>query len=280
LFNRANDSRFYKSFKWVFYGNNAATIPKWTAATAPTPTLVDKSKWAVGDTAIYLTAEKTVAQSVIDKAPYTYYPLNKQDLQVFPAVSKFADPARDNFQSEFGVRDLVVARLAETYLIAAEAYGRKGDYEKAAFYINIVRKRAGYKATDKYPYIQRAKLDGVSDLKASTESSMLIKADYWNTDVAKEVYPASATTPAGRFIHFILNERTREFYGELYRWNDLARTETLVERVTKFNEFARASIKDYHILRPIPLTHIERIWKDGKPLAKTEYVNEQNPGYQ
>jgi starch-binding outer membrane protein, SusD/RagB family len=279
VFDRANDSRFYKSFKWVYYSNNAANITRWTAANAPNPSLVGRNKWNVGDTCIFITPEKSVAASVIDKAPYNYYPMNTWDLQTFPPVSKYFDPTRDNFQSEFGVRDFVLARLAETYLIAAEAYGRKGNYTKAAELVNIVRRRAGYKSTDKYPYNQRAKFDGVRDLKASTENQMNITPDYWTRDVALEQYPASANTTANRFIHFILNERTREFYGELIRWNDLVRTETLVERVKKFNEFGSATVQDYHMKRPIPLAHIERIWKDGAPLAKEQYGAEQNPGY-
>ena len=29
LFDRQHDSRFYKSFKWVYYANNSAKLPKW-----------------------------------------------------------------------------------------------------------------------------------------------------------------------------------------------------------------------------------------------------------
>lgn len=279
LWDKANDSRFYKSFNWVYYSNNAASITKWTAANAPSPNLVGQPKWAVGDTAIFITPEKNVSAAAIDRAKYSYYPQNTWDLQTFPPVSKYFDPNRDNFQSEFGVRDFVAARLAETYLIAAEAYGRKGNYTKAAELVNIVRKRAGYKSTDKYPYIQRAKFDGVSDLKKSTENEMIITESYWDKDQAVEQYPASATSKNTRFIHFILNEKVREFYGEMQRWNELARTETLVERVKKANEFAAGSVQEFHQKRPIPLAHIERIWKNGAPLPKDQYASQQNPGY-
>ena len=52
---------------------------------------------------------------------------------------------------EQGGRNFVRMRLGETYLIAAEAYGRKGDFEKAASLINVVRKRAAYKEGEAKP---------------------------------------------------------------------------------------------------------------------------------
>lgn len=58
-----------------------------------------------------------------------------------PSVKKFDDP-----KSQFGVststRDIYLARLGETYLIAAEAYFKAGDPDKARDRINEVRKRA------------------------------------------------------------------------------------------------------------------------------------------
>jgi len=108
---------------------------------------------------------------------------------------------------------------------------------------------------------------------------MIITESYWDKDQAVEQYPASATSKNTRFIHFILNEKVREFYGEMQRWNELARTETLVERVKKANEFAAGSVQEFHQKRPIPLAHIERIWKNGAPLPKDQYASQQNPGY-
>ena len=51
LYDLKNDSRFYKSFKTTWLCNYTATIPKWTASDAPTPDLVGKNKFGVGDTA-------------------------------------------------------------------------------------------------------------------------------------------------------------------------------------------------------------------------------------
>jgi hypothetical protein len=60
--------------------------------------------------------------------------------------------------------------------------------------------------------------------------------------------------------------------GELNRWEDLDRCEKLVERVKKYNPDA-GNIRDFHILRPIPQTHIDRLNPQG-PINE-----EQNEGY-
>jgi hypothetical protein len=61
-----------------------------------------------------------------------------------PAVRKFDDPTSIFTASMNGnsVRDIYLARLGETYLIAAEAYLKAGDATKAMDRVNAVRKRA------------------------------------------------------------------------------------------------------------------------------------------
>jgi len=75
-----------------------------------------------------------------------------------------------------------------------------------------------------------------------------------------------------------LNERTRELFCELVRWQDLARTGTLIERATLYNGTAKP-VAGKHELRPIPQSFIDGLQSDGKPLTTAQKVAYQNPGY-
>ncbi|HIB36061.1 RagB/SusD family nutrient uptake outer membrane protein [Mesonia sp.] len=63
------------------------------------------------------------------------------DYQTIP-VKKFDDPEAPFGQST-SRRDIILARLAETYLIAAEAYLQAGDASTGLQRLNVVRDRAG-----------------------------------------------------------------------------------------------------------------------------------------
>ena len=76
---------------------------------------------------------------------------------IYLSSRKFVDPLRGgssdeaNFNSESGTRDAILMRLAETFLIRAEAYGRKSNYASALADINVVRQRAAYKSGETRP---------------------------------------------------------------------------------------------------------------------------------
>ncbi|WP_375436460.1 RagB/SusD family nutrient uptake outer membrane protein [uncultured Hymenobacter sp.] len=306
IFDRRNDSRFYKTMKTAWIANNAASLPKWTAADAPTPAQVGQNKFAVNDTAFYVivnTRNNPIPQAQIDRSRYrifaryirnaagnvvtgAYDPAGTLALRnKFPQLIKHADPYRPSVAEEAGTKDGILARSAETYLIAAEAYGRKGNYTKALEYVNVLRQRAAYKAGEVKPSVNWRVEGGTrGDVTTSYPAIRATEVSFTTND-PKELYPPTVTSTNDRFIHFILNERTRELLGELHRWEDLARTETLLTRAPYFNldaagiGFPNSGIKPFHKLRPIPQSHLERIFRNGQPLTNEERAAEQNPGY-
>lgn len=203
-----------------------------------------------------------------------------------PSLIKYWDRLKPTgeFNSHIGSRDVFLARVAESYLIAAEAYGRLGNYTKAVEFINYVRRRAAYQDGEVKPDFW-VKYDGGSpaDITTGTVNNMLIDETYWddNSHDAAEFYPPSVTTKEDRFIHFILNEKARELLGEMIRWEDMVRTNTLIERATTFNDDTRnvGAIQKFHRLRPIPNAHLNSIKVDGRNLTPDEKQAYQNEGY-
>ncbi|WP_318349746.1 RagB/SusD family nutrient uptake outer membrane protein [Aquipluma nitroreducens] len=305
LWDRQNDSRVYKTFKRTFICNNPATATTWAAKyyyinpatnaedktdviyTTPAE-LVGKPKFKAGDTCIYMSPKSYGAlsdysttnpkqtlldaakyrQMLIDiaKAPYMLIPVDKYDTNLFPCMLKWLDDQRPDINFQAGSRNFHRMRLAETYLIAAEAYGRKGDFVNAVKYINVIRTRAAY-AEGETKAAEVSRIDGAAKNTTSTVSSMLVT----------EAMVKSPKLPTGAgfdpFVDFMLEERGRELYGEFQRWEDLARTGTLVARVKLYNPDAKANVKDYHKLRPIPSNYIDRL------LPKPAIADVQNPGY-
>ena len=208
-----------------------------------------------------------------------------------------------------GHRDFILARSAETYLMADEAKIRlakmgTGSYNDALPYINAIRERARYKAGEN----RAAYLDGGNTLiSASLQStgvgnSFFAGNSYYESNnipvttaaaaslAITDAYnlPAQdnyilcqlgATSTYAKMLGLVLNERSRALAGEYIRWADQARTKTLVARANAFNLEAAAKVADHHVLRPIPQTFLDGIQAGGKTLSASEKTAMQNPGY-
>lgn len=226
----------------------------------------------------------------------------------FPSLSKHFESARTAINDNRGMRDEILARSAETYLMAAEAKTRlaalgTGSYADALPYINAVRNRATYKEGEDRSYYT----DGAASYPTSTfvqplkDNSFMTENSYYEsnnipvTTTATDLTIASTSAlPAedeavitklglanqyDKMLCLILNERTRELCGEWLRWEDLSRTKTLVTRTKAYNTEAAPNIKEFHNLRPIPQTFLDGIYKEGRPLTSDEKSAMQNPGY-
>lgn len=107
-------------------------------------TAADKTAWMNAN------ASKLASGFVYhDKETYdaAYTLIKNLDYQTIP-VKKFDDPALTTPASTGPVstRDIVISRLADTYLIAAEAYLKAGNPATGLTRLNVVRARAGVSA--------------------------------------------------------------------------------------------------------------------------------------
>lgn len=184
---------------------------------------------------------------------------------VYPGLWKLGPYRTDNGsgagQPNAGsTRPYNIAKFSELYLVAAEAAveGTATQAGKSARdLVNVLRARAG-----RWTYSNAEYKEVDRDFSAEM----------------------TAATPATIDINYILDERSREFYGEGYRWFDLVRTQ-------KWNEYADSyvicggkgdhnpqtysrTIEAFHYLRPIPQGQL-----DGMEMTEEEKDAYQNPGY-
>lgn len=92
-------------------------------------------------------------------------------------------------------------------------------------------------------------------------------------------------TPQTITIDYILDELSREYFGEGHRWFDLVRTQKWEERAKTYHiagmnatdtepiEYTRTIPKEYY-LRPIPQSQL-----DAMEMTDEERAEFQNPGY-
>ena len=271
---KAKDSRYDGTFTTVYRGNWSTNGKDWTTVIGANGMEVTEGEpllkfLSEDDPSIQYpdgAGNSNTGAGVI--AGYSYYVMGPSAIsrRVYPGLWKLGPYRTDNGtgagQPNAGsTRTYNIAKFSELYLIAAEA-AVKGATTKpdksARELVNVLRDRAG-----KWTF--------------SNAENEEMDEDYGSQ--------LTAETPATIDINFILDERSREFYGEGYRWFDLVRTQ-------KWNEYADSyeicgdnkgdrnivtytrTIKPGHYLRPIPQGQL-----DGMEMSADEKKNYQNPEY-
>jgi len=107
-------------------------------------TAADKTAWMTANASKLATGFLYHDKGTYDAA---YTLVKNLDYQTIP-VKKFDDPATTTPASTGAVstRDIIISRLADTYLIAAEAYLKSGNSATGLARLNVVRARAGVAA--------------------------------------------------------------------------------------------------------------------------------------
>lgn len=186
---------------------------------------------------------------------------------VYPGLWKLGPYRTDNNgtlgQPNAGsTRPFNIAKFSELYFVAAEAAVKGANTQagkSARDLINVIRNRAGKWRWDNNGNI----------VKLQDNSASMVNA-----------------TPATIDINYILAERSREYYGEGYRWYDLVRTQKWAELSSSYQIggpnigdhtpiTVTRNIQPYLYLRPIPLGQL-----DAMDMTSEEKKAYQNPGYQ
>lgn len=271
---KTKDSRYDGTFTTVYRGNWSTNGKDWTTVSGANGIAV-----AEGEPLLTFLPEddpniqypdgagnsNTGAGVITGRGDYVMGP-SAISRRVYPGLWKLGPYRTDNGtgpgQPNAGsTRPYNIAKFSELYLIAAEA-AVKGATTKpdksARELVNVLRDRAG-----KWTF--------------NNAENKEMDVDYGSQ--------LTAETPATIDINFILDERSRKFYGEGYRWFDLVRTQ-------KWNEYADSyeicgndkgdrnivtytrTIKPGHYLRPIPQGQL-----DGMEMSADEKKNYQNPEY-
>lgn len=270
---KVNDSRYDGTFTTVYRGNWSTAGQNWESVTNANGMKVKEREPIFSfvfqdmdkiDYAGEGSKSNLGAGTLPDRADWVLG-LDAVGCYVYPGLWKLGPYRTDNGsgagQPNAGsTRPYNIAKFSELYLVAAEAAveGAATQAGKSARdLVNVLRARAG-----RWTYSNAEYKEVDRDFSAEM----------------------TAATPATIDINYILDERSREFYGEGYRWFDLVRTQ-------KWNEYADSyvicggkgdhnpqtysrTIEAFHYLRPIPQGQL-----DGMEMTEEEKDAYQNPGY-
>lgn len=267
-----NDSRFDGTFVTSYRGN-------WDKGGDPTPTYPNANDLPIapGDAVVSFldSPDPTVdysqnyanigAGQLPARSDYVIN-LTEINRRFYPGLWKLGTYRTDNnggLGSPNGAvtRPYPIAKFSEFYFVAAEAAVKGASPQagkSARELINVIRARAGKWRFD----------NGEQQVRMEDNSAAMV-----------------AATPATIDIDYILMERSREYFGEGYRWLDLVRTQKWGEYAASYTiggvsasdhspQTFNRTIEPFHYLRPIPQSQIDGM--EGTDAEKAAY---QNPGY-
>lgn len=271
---KTNDSRYDGTFATVFRGNwkrggvtndvlyNANNLP--VSMGDPILTFLSADPGTVTYTA-GAGASGVGGGTIPGRADWVITPTGISRIY-FPGLWKLGPYRTDNGTS-LGqasarlTRPFPIAKFSELYLIAAEAAVEGAATlggQSAKDLINVLRARAGMWRFDNNGNV----------VKNADNSAAMI-----------------AATPATITLDYVLDERSREYYGEGIRWFDLVRTQTWNSRAGSFTISGSAkgdhtpvtytrTIPATAYLRPIPQGQL-----DGMEMTDDQKAAYVNPGY-
>lgn len=313
VYDLVNDSRFWKTFRTKHKVNANAPTNGYVQGDLGIMYVINQpgdtrfTANVLNNSVVYSGTGKTIPHVYVAYKNGVTADGGWNDTRRFPSLSKFMDGSRTaGFNDVRGLRDITLARSAETYLIAAEAKIRQaklgtGTYADALVYINPVRLRAQYAngesrsvyydggaAPSSVPqsippsFFPENSYYESNNIPVTTSGSVSLAVTNVAALPAQDEYIINVlglTTAYDRMLCFLLNERSRELAGEYLRWQDLSRTKTLIPRAKAFNPDAAPNIQDKHLLRPIPQTFLDGIQTGGLALTASQKQAMQNPGY-
>lgn len=197
----------------------------------------------------------------------------------FPVVKKFDDPRRA-FMNDMSSRPIAIMRFSELYLMNAEAnymVGGATNIAAAAASLNVLRQRAAFRVPADGALIPKSQFRVTTANQTAANAANTATMTLTPAQLAQLAVPYSNVFPSpDNGMDLILDEYSRELYGDQRRWFDLVRTRQLVRRVKMYKVGAVggggvANIQDYHMRRPIPQGQINAVL--------TGPVYPQNNGY-
>ena len=278
---KTNDSRYDGTFVTVYRGNwpkggvtngvlyNANDMP--VAPGEPILTFLDDDselaniEYPAGGNFPGKNVPAVGAGQLPGRADFVVSP-NGIGRRVYPGLWKMGVHRTDNGTglgqpNANSTRPFKIAKFSELYFVAAEAAVKGAATvagKSARDLINVIRARAGKWRWD----------NGDNTERIEDNSATMI-----------------AETPAVIDIDYILEERSREYFGEGYRWFDLVRTQKWEELAGTYEicgvnfgdhtpQVVNRQIQPHHYLRPIPQGQL-----DNMEVSAEEKNLYQNPGY-